>query len=61
MQEDLRNELKKYKNEYGTTLAFIGRQIGVHRCTLSLFINNKRELATPVALKLNNFLKERIK
>ena len=25
------------------------------------FINNKRELAIPVALKLNNFLKERIK
>ncbi len=56
MQEDLRNELKKYKNEYGTTLAFIGRRIGVHRCTLSLFINNKRELAIPVALKLKEFL-----
>lgn len=56
MQEDLRNELKEHKQKYGTTLAFIGRQIGVHRCTLSLFINNKRELAIPVALKLKEFL-----
>lgn len=55
-QENLRQELQTYKNEHGSTLAFIGRQIGVHRCTLSLFVNKKRELADPVHEKLREFL-----
>lgn len=55
-QEELRQELQTYKNEHGSTLAFIGRQIGVHRCTLSLFMNKKRELVYPVQEKLKEFL-----
>lgn len=54
--EELRDRLKEHKKKYGTSLAFIGRQIGIHRCTLSLFVNDKRDLPIPIADKLKRYL-----
>lgn len=54
--KELREKLKEHKNKYGSTLAFIAKQIGIHRCTLSLFINDKRDLPKPVADKLEKYL-----
>jgi|GEM_PF-5233341 len=54
--EELREQLKKHKEHYGTTLAFIGKRINVCRSTLSLFINGQRELPKPVAKKLESYL-----
>lgn len=54
--EELRLKLKKHKEKYGATLQFIGDTIGVSRCTLSLFINDKRELPKAVAKKLEFYL-----
>lgn len=54
-EEELREKLKQHVNKYGTSLAFIGRQINVHRCTLSLFINNKRGLPKQVQIRLETY------
>lgn len=54
--EELRLKLKKHKEKYGSTLAFISKKIGVCRCTLSLFINGQRELPKAVAKKLDAYL-----
>lgn len=54
--EELRLKLKKHKEQYGSTLAFIGKEIGVGRCTLSLFINDKRDLPKAIAKKLEVYL-----
>ncbi|MCE5221037.1 MAG: helix-turn-helix domain-containing protein [Clostridium sp.] len=54
--EELRERLRGHKKKYGTSLAFIGRNIGIHRCTLSLFINDKRDLPLPIAKKLDQYL-----
>jgi transcriptional regulator with XRE-family HTH domain len=54
--EELRLKLKKHKEKYGSTLKFIGDKIGVSRCTLSLFVNGKRELPKAVAKKLEFYL-----
>ena len=54
--DELRLKLKKHKAHYGTTLKFIGDKIAVSRCTLSLFINDKRELPKAVAKKLEVYL-----
>lgn len=58
IEEELREKLRKHINKYGTSLAFIGRQINVHRCTLSLFINNKRGLPKQVQLRIKTYLHE---
>ena len=50
--DELRLKLKKHKEKYGTTLAFIGKKIGVCRCTLSLFVSGQWELPRSVAKKL---------
>ena len=60
-QDELRKQVKYLINYYGSTQQFIGKSIGVSRSTVNLFIKGERNLAIPVALKLNNFLKERIK
>ncbi len=54
--DELRLKLKKHKEKYGATLKFIGDKIGVGRCTLSLFISDKRELPKAVAKKLEAYL-----
>lgn len=56
IMEELRERLRCHKKKYGTTLSFIGRKIGIHRCTLSLFINDKRDLPKPIAKKLEQYL-----
>jgi DNA transposition AAA+ family ATPase len=54
--KQLRERLKEHKKKYGTSLAFIGRQIGANRSTLSLFVNEKRSLPIMIAKKLEIYL-----
>lgn len=54
--KELRKRLKEHKERYGCSLAFIGRQIGANRSSLSLFVNEKRSLPLSIAKKLEQYL-----
>ncbi|MFR4583629.1 helix-turn-helix domain-containing protein [Clostridium cadaveris] len=59
-QEVLRKKLNDYRKTYGTTFAFVAKELNVSRTTISLFANNKRNLAKPICYRLEEFLNIRI-
>lgn len=60
-QDELRKQVKYLIEFYGSTQQFIGKNIGVSRSTINLFIKNERNLALQVEQRLKDFLKTRIK
>ncbi|AOR23894.1 hypothetical protein [Clostridium taeniosporum] len=60
-QTELIEQCKYLIEFYGTTQQFIAKNIGVSRNTISLFLKRERQLAPTLELKLEQFLKERIK
>lgn len=60
-QQELRNKVKYLISFYGSTQQFIGKSIGVSRCTINLWLKGERTLAPTIEERLKDFLKERIK
>lgn len=56
-RELLRNKLIQLKREKGVNYVFVARSINVSRTTISLFINNKRDISDSIANELTKFLK----
>ena len=54
--EEIKQQLLNHKKKYGTSFAFIGRQINLSRNSLSMFANSNRDLSQPVLLKIKLFL-----
>lgn len=59
MQEEVREKLINYLNKYGSSLAFVSKEIDISRETLSRFRNNKQNLHINTLNKINNFIKEK--
>lgn len=54
--EEIRQQLVSYRQRYGTSYAFIGRQIDLSRNSLSMFANGNRILSESVLQKIKKFL-----
>ncbi|WP_394896052.1 helix-turn-helix domain-containing protein [Clostridium paraputrificum] len=59
MQEEVREKLINYLNKYGSSLAFVSKEIDISRETLSRFKNNKQDLHINTLNKIDNFIKEK--
>lgn len=57
MEEEVRNELEQYIDKHGATLAFMAKEIGIHRETLSRFKHNKRKLSEKLLFKIREYVK----
>lgn len=54
--EEIRQQLVGHRNKYGTSYAFIGKQINLSRNSLSMFANGNRLLSQSVLQKIKDFL-----
>jgi cyanate lyase len=55
-QEEIRQQLILHKSKYGTSYAFVGRQIDLSRNSISMFANGNRALSETALKKIKNFL-----
>ena len=59
MKNNVRNRLQNMIEVYGTTQAFIGKNIGCSKNFINMFLKEKRNLSEKKKKKLDEFLKER--
>lgn len=58
-QNELRERLKQFIKNTGTTQSFVCRKLKIPNSVLSLFINKDKQLYTAHSIDLNIFLKSR--
>lgn len=57
-QEDIKQRLLEVRKEYGTTYAFIAKELNIHRAVISLFVAGSRGLSLTNEIKLREYLNE---
>ena len=58
IQDDIKQRLLEVRKEYGTTFAFIAKELNIHRAMISMFVAGSRGLSLTNEIKLRKYLNE---